>query len=238
MKKKLLVLLIILFSNMQNYVQSQPDYLNESEYKRFRYRRILVANWQIYQLADSGALVIRLKSNKKVIDILKKNNQNATAKELEKSTQDLNKKIIRAFVHQYTFSKYYFMYDYFSDSLLKGARKNIFLDTNLNINPTITMSEKFYLIAEKDNVVQSSIGFVTEQEAQQITETGAPVKEVAIVIKNKYGIQLKSPFPFYVAGTNPDKYNIYISKLNAHLIKFKNKNPRQIYPPDVKPYLY
>lgn len=226
---------IILFFQ---FAYSQQDYLNQEQFKHFRRRRIFVANWQINQLADSGALVVRLKSNKKSIEALKKLNKLNTAKELEISTYAMNKQIVRAFYHHYHFSKLYFIYDYSYDSLLKKIKGNYFLDTNLQRNPDIQLTEKFYLIAEKDNLVQSSIGFVPESQAKSVSETGAPVKEVAIVIKNKYGHQLKSPFPYYVKGNNILKYPLYVQKLQKRFEEFKSKNPRENYPDDVKPFLY
>lgn len=207
-------------------------------FEHFAKRRHLLANWQINQLADSGALVIRLKSKRKTIEALKKNNQPKAAKELEQAVYYENKMIARAFARHYTFSKLYFIFDYSSDTLLKGLRTGFFLDTNLNRQPAIIMSEKFYLLAEKDVLVESTLGLVPDSLANSVTETGAPVKQVAIVIKNKYGHQLKRPFPYYVKGTNLKKYSEYVLKLNYKFQTFKYKNPRIQYPTDLKPFMY
>ena len=207
-------------------------------FEHFAKRRYLLANWQINQLADSGALIIRLKSKRKTIEALKKNNQLKAAKELEQTVYAENKMIVRAFARHYTFSKFYFIFDYSSDSLLKGFRKGFFLDTNLTRQPTITMSEKFYLIAEQDALVESALGLIPDSLASSVTETGAPVKQVAIVIKNKYGHQLKRPFPYYVKGTKLKKYSEYVLKLNNQFQTFQSKNPRIPYPRDLKPFMY
>ncbi|MCX7728480.1 MAG: hypothetical protein N2203_03310 [Bacteroidia bacterium] len=237
MKNHFTLSLIFLFTIISN-TYSQSDYGNTEQFRHFRNRRLLISNWQINQLADSGALIVRLKSNKKAIDLLKRENKLTAAKEIEKQTYQLNKLIVRAFYKHYNFSKLYFIYDYSSDSLLKGYKKGFFLDTNLNRNTDIEMKEKFYLIAEKDKIVQSSIGFVPEHEASKVSETGAPVKDVAIVIKNKYGHQLKSPFPYYIKGQNVLKYEMYVQKLVNNFTKFKEKNPRKSYSDDIKPFLY
>lgn len=234
-----ILLFLFIFNLLFNNTFSQPtSYLKEEQYEKFFRRRILVANWQVHQLADSGALVVRLKSNKKSIELLLKNNQISQARGLQQSTFELNKKIVQAFTHHYHFSKVYFIYDYSSDSLLRGYRNGIFLDTTLQRNNAIYMNEKFYLIAEKDFVVQSSIGFVPEEIASRVTETGAPVKQVAIVIKNKYGHQLKRPFPYYVKGTNSNKYNLYVQTLQKKLESYRKNNPKMTYPPEIKPFLY
>jgi hypothetical protein len=59
------------------------------------------------------------------------------------------------------------------------------------------MTEKFYLLAERDYAYNSSIGFVPEDSASLAVERGNAVREMAVVVKNKYGHQLKRPFPYY-----------------------------------------
>ncbi len=234
----LLIMIIYILTYPCILSQYNKDYLDASQYKKYSQRRQLLANWKINQLADSGALIVRLKSNRKAIDLLKKNKNYSSAKELEQFTQYQNKIIMKAFIHHYKFSKYYFIYDYSSDSLLKGTHKGIFLDTNLNRDSYIEMKEKFYLIAEKDYIIQSSIGLVPDSLAQKITDKGTPVKEVSILIKNKYGHQLKPPFPYYIKGTNPKKYNDYVISLNTAFKKFREKNPRKNYPVELSAYMY
>ncbi|MEW6773720.1 MAG: hypothetical protein AB1304_06960 [Bacteroidota bacterium] len=230
--KFLLTLLILITSNI--YSQNNNDY----QFYKFRQRRILLANWQINQLADSGALIVRLKSNRKVIEMLKAQQKLKTAKEVELSTYSENKKIVSAFARNYKFSKLYFMYDYSSDSLLKGFRKGFFLDTNLNRNPDIELKEKFYLIAERGSLVESHLGLIPDSLATKVSESGPTSKEVAIIVKNKYGIQLKHPFPYYVNGMNINKYDIYVTKFANKLNKFKQKSPRVEYPLDLRSYMY
>jgi hypothetical protein len=198
------------------------DYKDREQFEKFRKRRMIIGAWQINELKQ-GALVVRLKTNQKLIEALKQqgNVELAAQKSLEQQAINLN--TIRAYVYNYTFSKIYFIYSNSSDSLLRGARSNIFLDTNLKVDPKIVMSEKFYLLAERDYVYNSSIGFVPEDSARVQIEQGNSVKEVPIVIKNKYGHQLKGPFPYYV-GEKFDQqkklgYLVYIS-INGIMIPF------------------
>lgn len=231
-------IIFIIYFLLSERMYSQADYLNASQYQKFATRRKLLANWQINQLADSGALVVRLKSNKKAIDMLIKNNQTQAAKELQTSTNIQNQYIVSAFMRYYNFSKLYFIYDYSSDSLRKKIKGYYFLNANLERDSNLVMKEKFYLIAEKDYVVQSTIGLVPDSLAEKETERGVPIKSVAIVIKNKYGHQLKKPFPYYIKGTKLNKYANYVMKLNEKFKSFKEKNPRKNYPDDLKPYMY
>lgn len=171
------------------------DYKDPEQFDKFSKRRKLIATWQVNEL-KKGALVVKLKTNKMIIDALVKagNDDLADKKKLEALAINLN--ISRAYRYYYSFSKIYFIYSHSSDSLLNGVRKNIFLDTNLAVDPTIEMTEKFYLLAETDDIYNSSIGFVPEDSARFVKEQGSKTTQASIVIKNKYGHQLKGPFPY------------------------------------------
>ncbi len=184
------------FSQSIEEFDSPKDYKDPVQFEKFRKRRMVIAAWQINQLKN-GAIVVRLKTNQKLIDGLNKQGKTTLADEKRLEQFAINLNTMRAYINNYTFSKVYFIYSYNSDSLLNGVRANIFLDTTLNVDPKIVMSEKFYLLAERDYAYNSSIGFVPEDSARVQTERGNAVKEVPIVMKNKYGHQLKGPFPYY-----------------------------------------
>jgi hypothetical protein len=177
-------------------VTNYPDYKDNKQFKKFYRHRDVTTAWQINQLKD-GALVVKLKTNSKQVNALNKigNTKKAIEKTIE--TFIVNKNIMMAYLDRYNFSKVYFVYSHFQDSLLKGIRSGIFLDTNLVVNNTIEMKESFYLIAEKDFAYNSSIGFVKEDSARYAVEKGNPSGGMwDIVVKNKYGHQLKRPFPY------------------------------------------
>ncbi len=209
MKNNILIFSLIIYWLLNIVVaQTESKYeklINDIQFENFAKKRKLVSHWQIYQLRDSGALVVRLKSNKKVIALLQKNNNTVEAKKIEKETLQKNKTILDAFMQYYTFSKVYFIYDYSSDSLRKNSSGKFFLNKNLERDTGIILKEKFYLIAENDNLVTSTIGMIPDSLAPYAVEKGSESKNMAIVIKNKYGHQLKAPFPFFVR-------NFYVSK--------------------------
>jgi hypothetical protein len=193
---------------------STDDYKDPKSHEKFRKRRITVAAWQINQL-KRGALVVRLPTDQLLINELKKRGEEEQAEKarIEQAAENIN--MIRAFRDHYRFSKVYFMSSNNSDSLMKGARTGIFLDTNLKPNPAIRMTENFYLIAESDFVYNSSIGFVREDSAQYMVERGNPSSiEMPVVIKNKFGHQLKNPFPYttgrFVFAKNVPTTEIYL----------------------------
>ncbi|MBA3679752.1 MAG: hypothetical protein H0W73_00980 [Bacteroidetes bacterium] len=178
------------------------DYKDPAQFEKFRKKRMIIASWQINQLKN-GALVVRLKTSKKLVDALRSQGKTVLADEKQLEQDAININTMRAYINNYTFSKVYFMYSNYSDSLLNGKREGIFVDTTLTVDSKIVMNEKFYLLAERDYTYNSSIGFVPEDSARIQIEKGNAIKEVPIVIKNKYGHQLKGPFPYY-AG---EKFN-------------------------------
>lgn len=247
-----------------DHVFRPGDYKDGKQFKDFYKRRNMIGMWQINQLKN-GALVVRLHNNKTLIEGLKKMGKADLAAQKELEMMAVNKNILMAFTRYYNFSKVYFFFSSNSDTLLKGARSGIFLDTNLLVDPKIEMKETFYLLAERDDVYNSSIGFVKEDTARYVKETGNPSKEAAIVIKNKYGHQLKDPFPFYTLNksletgtpiTNVmiggiivpvkmekknrlEKHYAYVTSLNKHFVKFYEENKGyEVTDPEVKPFLY
>jgi hypothetical protein len=139
-----------------------------------------------------------LKTNEILIKALLDKGDKRTAEKKRMEALAINLNIYRTFSAYYKFSKLYFIYSDIRDSLLDGVRTNIFLDSTLFVNPDIKMTETFYLLSETDNVYNSTIGFIPEDSARRVVERGDPtLTKVPIVLKNKYGHQLKRPFPFY-----------------------------------------
>ncbi len=226
-------IIIIVFTNFLN---AQTSSENKLRYSKTRY---LVANWQIHQLKDSGALIVRLKSNQKLLQILKEKNQQQTIKQIQNETNTHNKIILQSFKKQYNFSPVYFIYDYATTELLKNKKSKIFLNDNLEMDTTITLKENFYLIADIfAPVIESKLPLLPDTVASKTSESGPANKTAAILLKNKYNLQLKHPFPYMVNGYNILKFEKYVLKLNQKLFKFYNKNPKESYPPSVKHYLY
>jgi hypothetical protein len=198
-KFPLLILILFccdLFAQSVNLAERDKDYKDPKQFERFYKRRWVIAEWQINQL-KKGALVVKLRTNQLVIDGLKKAGNYSLAEQKRLETLGMNTNLVRAYMRSYDFSKIYFTYSNNVDTLRKGLRSGIFLDSNLQVDPSIQMTEQFYLLAESDQVYNSSIGFLPEDSAADAIEKGNPIKHATIVVKNKYGHQLKRPFPFY-----------------------------------------
>ena|SRR6218665_1851073 len=226
---KIIAGLLVVLCFAPAFSQEEADRLNEKEYKdkdqfdQFAKRRKSVAAWQIAQLKE-GALVVRLKTSQMLVDALLKQGRTQEAEQKRIQTMAANRNTMRAYQDHYNFSKVYFIYSHSSDSLLKGTRSNIFLDTTLRVDPSIVMTEKFYLIAERDDAYNSSIGFVPEDSAALVREQGNAVREMAVVVKNKYGHQLKRPFPYYEPdqpGAKSDDGSTIFLFRGGHAIPFR-----------------
>lgn len=211
---------LVSFSQTTESASEKPgekDYKDPEQFDKFYKRRKMISAWQINKLKE-GALVVKLKTNKFLIEALEKEGNKAMAEQKRLEMLAVNLNISRAFRANYKFSKLYFTYTTYGDSLLNGKRSGIFLDSTLKIDPSITMNESFYLVSESDALYNSSIGFVPEDSAKKVVEQGNPtLSDVPIVLKNKYGHQLKRPFPFYAkndlipASNNGFKTYIFIN---------------------------
>lgn len=184
-----------------NFDRNTFDYKDPEQFKNYNKRSKVLAYWQINELKE-GALIIRLRNNRLLIEELNKSGKKELAKQKLMEQYAMNKNTMLAYLDNLTFCKVYFIYSNSSDSLLNGIRKGIFLDTNLNIDPEIEMKEKFYLVAERDYGYNSTIGFVKEDSAKYVKEEGTAVRMMAVVLKNKYYHQLKAPFPYLIKEKN------------------------------------
>ncbi len=179
------------------------DYKNDTSYKDFSDLKFKVARAQINALKNGGALLVRLKTNSNTIEKLKATGNIDLATQVEQETALTNKIIIASYLREFTFCPVYFFYSNHSDSVKHKKLTGILVDTNLVENPAIVCNATFYLIAESGAVYNSSLGFVPESLAAQAIEHGSPVREAAIVIKNRYFIQLHKPFPNFQIKRGP-----------------------------------
>jgi len=209
-----LCLFMPLHAQNPNENNREQDYKNPDQFVHFGKRRKAVGAWQVHQL-HTGALVVKLRTNHRAIQLLRNDGQVAAADQKMLETAAMNKSLMLAFMKTYTFSKVYFIYSHSGDSLFNGIRQGIFIDTSLTINKNIIMTESFYLVAESDRIYNSSIGFVNEANAESQLEKGNPSGgDALIVVKNKYGHQLKKPFPFSAGN------GIVIKKVPAEVPMF------------------
>jgi hypothetical protein len=224
-----IALLISLCSFSQENDGPKPpkvtDYKNDSSYNDYNDLRYKVAKAQINKLKKEGALLVRLKTNSNTINRLRAAGNIDLATQVERETQLTNKAIIRAYNKKFEFCPVYFFYSDCSDSVKHKNLAGIFVDSTLSVNSSIVCNATFYLIAEQGSIYDSSLGIVSESKAPKALEKGTASKEVAIIVKNRYFIQLHKPFPYYQKGYSLKKhYADYVEKFNSSLERFYDKN--------------
>jgi hypothetical protein len=214
------------------------NFKEDSSFVNFSKYHVGVAKAQIIALKNGGALLVRLKTNVNTINRLKTAGNIDLATQVERETQLNNKAIIRAYTKEFKFCPVYFFNSDCSDSVKHKSLTGIFVDSTLTLNTNIVCNSSFYLIAEQGGIYDSSVGLVTELQASKTSEKGTPSKEVFMVIKNRFFIQLNKPFPYYQQGYSTKKYSDYVKKMNASLFYFYTKNSDYFVPPEVKEYVY
>lgn len=173
------------------------DYKSDTSFHNFSNLRYMVARAQINKLKTEGALLVRLKTNANVIARLKEAGNMDMATKVEREVAIANRIVIASYLKEFTFCPVYFFYSNRSDSVKHKKLDGILVDSNLVENPAITCNAGFYLIAESGELYNSSLGIVPESEAPKSVERGSPSRDVPIVIKNRYFIQLHKPFPYF-----------------------------------------
>lgn len=213
------------------------NFKEDSSFTAFNQYHVSVAKAQIVSL-KKGALLVRLKTNANTIHRLKAAGNIDLATQVERETYLNNKTIMRAYRNEFNFCPVYFFLSDVSDSVKHRHLESIFVDSNLVVDPAISCKATFYLIAEQGTICESSLGLVSEAQAPTAIERGSASKDVSIVVKNRYYIQLHKPFPYYQAGYSLKKYGDYVKRFNMLLTDFYTKNSSYVIPPEIMEYVY
>lgn len=143
------------------------------------------AETAIRNLAE-GVLVIRLESNRKKIekltellaqkDLSAKNRKNLQRQldETLAETKERNILLMNNFVEIYNFSEVLFTYDFATEKLSAGEQEGYFLNRDLEIDPTLSLSDRKYLtlrFGTTDMATTSGIEglIITDDKLQDLT---------------------------------------------------------------------
>lgn len=195
------------------------------------------AKHQINQLHD-GALLVRLKTRKNTIAVLREIGKNKLADKIENQQANLNKKIIGAFRNNFNFSQTYFFFSDYSQDIIDKKFDNVkFLNDSLLPDTTIVFHHKTFLTAEFGTIEQDTATYydrhyyVPVKNGMELHARyyGSPDFGIAaLVIKSDQFIQLRKPFPFYVRtfGLMPWKRrpsnSVRIMNIKLHQFYLKN----------------
>jgi len=172
----------------------------DKESKGTSKEKIAIAEKAIKDLKE-GILIVRLKSkhskisklqslssSKDVDNATKARIKNTLKREIEERNT-LNNQIVKGFEEFYYFSTVYFMYDTSSISLKNGVQEGIFLNNNLEVDPTIKLNNKPF--------------FVLRYGTTDLNNTSGIE---AWVVMNKQLEDMERPFPYHAALKGIDNF--------------------------------
>ena len=217
-KLKYFSLFLILFLNFDAAAQNLM--------KRRNARKISIE--QIKNLKE-GALIVRLKTKKSVIDAYKNAGKHNIANKIEEEIVIENAEIVNAFINGFDFCPVYFIYSFDSDLVFKKDFENIvFINQSMIPDVKIKFDYKNFLTAEIGKV-DPSRNLGTELDSIPY-RTGDFNFEALVVMDQKF-TQLIRPFPYYIkiypAFSFKRSPEILVRKLNKNLHRFYNRNKKR-----------
>lgn len=177
-----ILLFIVLILGSSVFAQ-RDDIVLTKEKKEFAFS-------SIKELKD-GALVVRLKTNQRKIEIIERNlrspkltkaqrkRQEAILEGTIKSRDEFNEAIAGMFLDSFSFCPVYLMYDTCSSALNSGVREGLFLGADKKINPAIKIKEtSIFIVNYKERGAEFPFDVLRVQKLEE---------------------RLEDPFPYYVA---------------------------------------
>jgi len=181
MKNGILLFIVLMLGS--NVFAQRDDIVLTKEKKEFAFN-------SIKELKD-GALVVRLKTNHRKIEIIERNLNNPNLTKAQRKRQEailegtlktrdeFNEAITNMFLDSFTFCPIYVMYDTCSTALNSGVREGLFLGKDNKVDPTIKINETDIFIV---NYKKSGAEFPFD-----------------VLRVRKLKEKLEDPFPYYVA---------------------------------------
>ena len=165
---------------------------------------------------STGALVVRLKTNDRSIDAYRKSGLKELADKIIEENRVQNQKLTDAFRGFFDFCKVYFIYAKSTNALLEG-KQNIFLNDSLQLDTTIKMKEKYFLLAEYGTITSNARTDEYHYNGVYHTEPSASASSTSVIFISDTSLnQLREPFPFY-QPTYLGNYSKAVDNLNRNL---------------------
>ncbi len=143
--------------------------LHAQVYEIIDYKKRKVIADSLMNELEKGALVIRLRTkHKKLVALNKSLNNKGLSKKQRKRTKKViqttirerdkfNQEIVSAFYDLYDFSEFYVIHDTSSIYLKNGIKKGIFLNKQMEIDSSISISDKAYFILHEGSTNEKGI---------------------------------------------------------------------------------
>lgn len=177
----------------------------------------------IKQLREGGAVIYLVRDRKVKTEALKEKGLDQKAAELEKLRTEKHLIMVRALAKKFKFCPIYFCFHSDLEKIQQGQFQGNLLDTNLVKNDTIQFKHNYFLLLDYSDLYD--IQGETYCDTCKTDYTGKmSLKNNCLVFKNKYLMQLDSPFPYFYTCHYPKK-EIYVKirKMNQRLMKFYSK---------------
>lgn len=209
----------------------------ETDNKYFKYKTVLDENGNIYQrqykvtvdLNDkikssdelyklvNGALVVRLKTNRRKIDAYLAAGYEDKAKELELELKAVNRSIMSHFLAYFNFTDVYFIYVEDYAKLLNQEFSGYFLNEKMEYDPSIKMSNPNFFFCDRGPAY--AVAMKNSNDPNTKVASDVPRTQDAFVIKDQELNQLVDPFPFSsIIRLNDIEGGV--KRLNKGLIQF------------------
>jgi hypothetical protein len=215
------ILLILVFILCFISANSQ-DSGTKSKHVFYRKQMNIVTKKQVNDLKN-GALLVRLKTKKSTIDVLRKNGRIKEADEIEAKQAIFNKNIICAFKYKFDFCPTYFFFSDYSNFVKdKQFDKVKFLSGDLQVDTAIKFTYKTFLTADFGPIEQDTVRYadgynlVADQDwsVKKVTKnySGPNFGFDALIIRSDIFIQLRDPFPYFQRTREPMPSNKKLRK--------------------------
>lgn len=171
-----------------------------------------------------GTLLVRLKTEEKKIAALESKGKTELAERTRSLRREQNLRIVDAFQKHYTFSKVVFFFNTDSRKVLEHQWEGIFLDNNLERDPSIRFdtTQGFYIgeidVLEADTAKHADMPYWDPNtKKMEHTYYGSPsdFSRCALVIRDRNFIQLRRPFPYYVSCESEQTSDMVVRTINT-----------------------
>ena len=179
-----------------------------------------------------GVLLVRLRTSDIAINNLKKSGNEKMAATVKRQQDAANQLLVHAFENQFNFCPVYYFYSSETEQVKTGKTKGYFLNSKLDPDPNIAISDTNYFIAELTDLEQFRVNPDSPEES-----VNAEVTFKALVLRDYKFHQMAKPFPYFIKASSnfpPRKRSEVemVNLLNARLTayykqvtqgKYKNK---------------
>jgi len=211
--------------------------------KHINYRRYF-KTLSVQQIKDlkQGALLVRLHTKKTTIAALRKNGNAKQADKVEQKQIETNKSIITAFRKNFDFCPVFFFYSDYSPFIIdRQFDKVVFLNNDLQADPTILFDKQNFLIAEFGVISQDTTAHFDSYyyengenglEKKAKYYGGSNMGFGALIICSDKSVQLHKPFPYYSRTYETLPFIIssqkVVSKMDGKLKRFYKRKSKKI----------